>query len=439
VSGGSHSNGQNAKPTPTPRPRRHPKARVTPLPTVTSTPTAPPIAPHFAGSPRNLGDLFGLGSYVAQRTSGLQVQALNDARSTGVTWLREEFTANQIHSQTSGPYQWARYDRAVQRERRLGFHILGLLDYSNTFTWANHAYMPHSDIRSLAHDFAEYAYVMAKHYRSSIETWQVWNEPDLHLFWRPYPNASDYAIVLNQAYDAIKRANPKAQVVLGGPSGADPNAVRFVQRVVQAGGRFDILAMQPYQPTPGPQLLNEVQSLRAYSKPIWFTELGWAGETSCQSICGSEQSQGDRLARLYVAAAYSGVDRLFWYDLRDDGRRAYFEDHFGLLENNLAKKPSFWAYKLSLFLLDGGKLLGVARLRPQVLALEVRNHGKRFDIVWNDDLTSYKLNMAWTGPPAAVLNWRGQQVGSSSHAAVRMNMAQRSLLYIVPRHFSPVQ
>ena len=133
------------------------------------------------------------------------------------------------------------------------------------------------------------------------------------------------------------------------------------------------------------------------------------------------------------------VDRLFWYDLRDDGRLAYFEDHFGLLENGLAKKPSFWAYKLSLFLLNGGKLLGVAKLRPQVLALEVRNHGKTFDIVWNDDLTSYKLNMAWTGPPAAVLNWRGQQVGSSSRGAVRMYMPQRSLLYVVPLHFSPVQ
>ena len=406
-------------------------------PSPTATP-APPTRIVFKGPPRNFGDLFGLGSYAAQRaTANVQTPTLTKARATGVTWLREEFTANRMHSQTDGAYRWGSYDATVRRERNLGFHILGLLDYSNTFEWSNHSYMPHDHIAALSQDFASYAYAVARHYRNSIDTWQVWNEPDLHLFWRPYPDAGDYATLLNQAYTAIKRANPKAKVVLGGPSGADPHAMRFIQQVVDAGGKFDILSMQPYQPVPGPQLIGQVQALRKFHKPIWFTEMGWAGETACQNVCGSEYSQGDRLARLYLVAAYAGVDRLFWYDLRDDGQQANFEDHFGLLQHNLAPKPSYWAYKLSLFLLDGGRLLGVSHLRSQVYALEVRNHGRVFDIIWNNALSSYALNMTWKGRAAVVLDWQGHQVTKGTSTAVRMSVPQRSLWYILPPHFAP--
>jgi hypothetical protein len=265
----------------------------------------------------------------------------------------------------------------------------------------------------------------------------VWNEPDLRLFWRPYPNASDYVTLLNQAYEAIKRANPNAKVVLGGPSGADHNALGYLQKVVDAGGKFDILSMQPYQPVPGPQLVTQVQTLRNYGKPVWLTEMGWAGESACQNVCGSEYSQGDRLARLYMVAAYAGVGRLFWYDLRDDGTAANFEDHFGLLHHNLAKKPAYSAYRLSLFLLDNARLLGVAKLRPEVYAFEIRNHGKVFDVIWNNDLQSYPLNMTWKGRPASVLTWRGFQFTRGTTTAVRMEVRPRSIWYVVPPHFAP--
>ena len=215
VSGGSHDKGGTATPTPTPG--RHSKAPATPLPTVRPTPTAPPMALHFAGSPRKLGDLFGLGSYVAQRTSGLQVQALNDARSTGVTWLREEFTANQIHSQTSGPYRWARYDRRCDANVAWAFTSLACL---TTATRSPGQTMRTCHMVSILISCPRFRGVRICHGktlpRQHPHVAGV-SEPDLHLFWRPYPNASDYAIVLNQAYAAIKRANPKAQVVLGGP------------------------------------------------------------------------------------------------------------------------------------------------------------------------------------------------------------------------------
>ena len=44
--------------------------------------------------------------------------------------------------------------------------------------------------------------------------WQIWNEPNLSLYW-PQPFASSYVPLLRAAHDAIKRADPGAKVVLG--------------------------------------------------------------------------------------------------------------------------------------------------------------------------------------------------------------------------------
>ena len=352
----------------------------------------PPLK--FSGQARWTGDMYGLGSYAIQRYPNLMRPALYRARLTGADWLREEFTADRLHNSPYAPYHWRRYDLIVRHERRMGFHILGLLDYSNTwqgYAARNHGYMPHWLMPRLSREFAAYAYAIARHYRGQIDTWQIWNEPDLDIFWRPYPNATDYAHLLRRAYYAVKRANPHATVVLGGPSGADPNGLGFIHRVVASGGRFDVLSVQPYRDVPDLQLLSEVQSLRQYHRPIWFTEMGWAGETYCMSVCGPEISQADRLARLYVVAAYAGVKRIFWYDLRDDSTAANFESHFGLLQWNLAAKPAYVAYHVSQYYLNRAWYLGVDRLEPQVFAFQFKKKGSKFVVLWNNTLGPFGL------------------------------------------------
>ncbi len=372
-----------------------------------------------------------------QRYPDLSQPAVYRAWRTGVDWVREEFTADRLHRYTRGTYHWARYDRVVYKERHAGFHILGLLDYNNTWDGRDHAYMPHYLMPKLISDFAQYVYAIVRHYRGVIQDWQIWNEPDLHQFWHPYPNPVDYAHLLARAYEAVKQANPNATVVLGGPSGADPHPLTFIHDVAAAGGKFDVVSVQPYEDVPDLRLLSEVRALKAYRKPIWFTEMGWAGETSCENVCGTEGSQADRLARLYVVAAYAGVQRVFWYDLRDDGTGALFEDHFGLLEHDFAAKPAYVAYEVSLYYLNRAWLGGVDVLGPQVFAFQLWNHGHRFVVIWNNQLTSYRLRIPWRDGPARVLNWSGQQVGGDYRGVVGLTVYPRSILYIAPDHMVP--
>jgi len=174
------------------------------------------LTPGIALTAHRIHDVFGVGAFVTQRSNGVSRLVVGRAGLLGARWVREEFTATRLHSGSDSPYYWAPFDRVVREERKAGLHILGLLDYSNSWGYANHGWMPHADMRRLSADFAHYAYAVAHHYRGQIDFWQVWNEPNLKVFWHPAPNPGDYAQLVNAAYPAIKRGNPRARVVLAG-------------------------------------------------------------------------------------------------------------------------------------------------------------------------------------------------------------------------------
>ena len=51
------------------------------------------------------------------------------------------------------------------------------------------------------------------------------------------------------------------------------------------------------------------------------------------------------MATLYLVSALAGVKHLFWYDFRDDGVRATWADHFGLVEYDFSGKSAYRAYE----------------------------------------------------------------------------------------------
>ena len=146
---------------------------------------ASPLAPH------PVGDIFGAGSFVVQRSPTIAPLVIQRTAMLGAGWVREEFTASRLHNSTDAAYRFAWYDRVINRERRAGLRVLGLLDYSNTWKFGNHALVPHGSVSDVSADFARYAYAVVRHFRGRIQYWQVWNEPDLTRFWRPWPNTDD--------------------------------------------------------------------------------------------------------------------------------------------------------------------------------------------------------------------------------------------------------
>jgi hypothetical protein len=115
-----------------------------------------------------------------------------------------------------------------------------------------------------------------------IRMWQVWNEPNQGVYgWSDQPFARGYVALLRAARQAIKGADPDAQVVLAGMVGpASPHALT---QVYEAGGRglFDIADLHPFaiQPEGVLRIVTEARhSMNRHGDrktPISITELTW--------------------------------------------------------------------------------------------------------------------------------------------------------------------
>ena len=47
-----------------------------------------------------------------------------------------------------------------------------------------------------------------------IQSWQIWNEPNLAKYFAPQPSVSEYARLLEISQAAIRGQDPQAQIVL---------------------------------------------------------------------------------------------------------------------------------------------------------------------------------------------------------------------------------
>lgn len=169
-----------------------------------------------------------------------------------------------------------------------------------------------------------------------IKYWQVWNEPNVPLFWYPQPNATDYVRLLQMAYVAIKQANPQAIVVSAGPTGINPPK-QYLRDMYAAGARnyFDVLALNPYGQPNSPDtylkdyllfMKNIMEANGDLNTPIWITEIGWPTAPDAFGAV-SETQQADYLKRTYeIAQTLDFVKKVFWYRLQDVNG-----DGFGIL------------------------------------------------------------------------------------------------------------
>ena len=95
------------------------------------------------------------------------------------------------------------------------------------------------------------------HPTTSIE---IWNEPNLKLFWGGTPNPRDYLRLLKISKAAIRGVDPSAQIVFGGlfpfpmPQ-YGMKALKFLNKFYRGKGAkksFNVLSLHPYSYTPKP-------------------------------------------------------------------------------------------------------------------------------------------------------------------------------------------
>jgi hypothetical protein len=160
-----------------------------------------------------------------------------------------------------------------------------------------------------------YVRKVANRYKGRIRYYEIWNEANLPGFYSG--TVSQMVTLAKEAYKELKEVD-QANVVLS-PSGMGRGSnIQWLDDFFsQGGGRYcDVIAYHFYvTPAPPEEMLNVIgevkQVLKRHDivKPVWDTETGWDMD---KKFVDDEERMG-YLARAYILAWASGVERLYWY------------------------------------------------------------------------------------------------------------------------------
>jgi hypothetical protein len=213
---------------------------------------------------------------------------------------------------------------------------------------------------------------MAELFKGGPMAYEVWNEADEALWWKPGPNAAVYTDLLKKSYAAIKAKDPSATVLATPTTGANYG---WVEELYKNGakGHFDAMGVHtdtaclidsPYSyyrdPAAGNRIarftflgVREVKAAMAANgddKPVWITEMGWAaraGETCDSGAFAGKKAAGvseDQQAQFMLEAFHClqvdpafGVAVAMWFTHRDA--------HYGLLRPDGSPRPAYNAFK----------------------------------------------------------------------------------------------
>ncbi|WP_329567453.1 cellulase family glycosylhydrolase [Kitasatospora sp. NBC_01266] len=344
----------------------------------------PSQAPADPGKPLRIGISYG--DTLTWKNDQDLATGLGDAVDTGSKWIRVDLSWDDIQPDSPKTYEWQRFDRVLSAAKARGLEVLPTIGY--TPPWARKASCASDDACPPADPnlFAAFAAAAAKRYApQGVHTWEVWNEPNIP-FWAPAPDPAAYTQLLGDTSKALRAADPKAYILLGGlaavSTGQDAGYVSqgdFLTAVCKLGANkmVDAISYHPYtypylpsaktsfgtamediSSAPG----NLVAILTSYGTPdlpIWITETGAATNgpgtvtdgtvITPQNTHVTEQYQATIAAdTVRAAAANPHVAAVFWFTDQDTGQPSQKQQRslfYGLRRFDGTPKPALEAWK----------------------------------------------------------------------------------------------
>ena len=292
---------------------------------------------------------FGQGGAPVSDSFDTTNRELDAVAGTTASWLRVPVEWSAIEA-TKGQYNWGYLDNMVNSARARNLRILATVGF--TPAWARPqglGSLMWTTPPANAADFAAFTRQVVQRYGDRISVWQIWNEPNLALFFGFTNNkAAKYAELVKAAYPAIKAVQPNSTVVLAGLSrmSGDDAPPNFLNQLYAngIGGSFDAAAAHPYvfpsglaaDPENGWSDVGRMHDVMAGNgdggKKIWMTELGAATSDDGDGV--SQQEQARQISDVLGAVAalpYAGP--AFIYSIRDldSAQRGNREANFGAL------------------------------------------------------------------------------------------------------------
>ncbi|SDU61179.1 Cellulase (glycosyl hydrolase family 5) [Gordonia westfalica] len=269
---------------------------------------------------------------------------LDAVKRTKATWLRVTVDWNSIEA-AKNSYNWSTPDRIINAARARGLKVLA--NVVSSPPWSRPAGTFFTAPPTNNSDLSAFLKKFIARYGSKVTNYQIWNEPNLPIFFGWTVDAARYTSLLKAAYSTIKSAQWGSTVIAAGlaRSGGWNSPPNFVTAMYNAGakGSFDALAMHPYVFPGGlyanpenavtdiPAVRNLMIARGDGAKKIWFTELGAPTGTAADAV--SEWEQAKQITDVMGFAVSAGfVGPTFIYSIRDTGTNlADREQNFGAI------------------------------------------------------------------------------------------------------------
>jgi hypothetical protein len=310
-------------------------------------------------------DFLGMCSHFGQNAYPLESMAL--MRRYGIDQFRDEVSWGSYETQ-KGRLAMPGYAAAyLKRAAELKMRPLIIFDYANRFY--DQGGYPNSPEAIAA--FAAYAVDLARQTRGTVGMFEIWNEWVGGCGMNGRPGAHDgeaYGRLLKPTYEAVKKAFPDLTVVgIGGEYG--PKCADNILGALKTAGpkSMDAWSIHPYRyprPPEESDLVGEVGRIAGRvaeagaMRKAWITEIGYPTH---RTSGGSDlQAQARHAVRTLALLQFMrGVEKVFWYDFKDDGlTREYNEHNFGVVYHqrfDCAPKPAIVAMSAFIRLTAGAK------------------------------------------------------------------------------------
>lgn len=306
-------------------------------------------------------------AHISAPEGGTSDDRYRTALALGAGWNRFPLYWDRIEA-APGSFDWRAYDRQIADDLLYGLQINAILlgrpgFYAadggkiaglNTPVFADGSDIPGPD-KAINPDnvWARFVFETVSRYKpggtaslsgtlppgSGVRVWEIWNEPDVSLFWSASIN--EYARLLKVAYLTGKMADPDAIIMFAGLLfNTGDNWLARVLRLYESDPQretynsyMDAVAVHAYADPwrTGWLVLNVKQTLIAYKldKAIWVTENGapvwddypgptWATDPQEHLLRVTQQQQAWYVIQSAVYAWSEGASVLIFHQLYDD-------------------------------------------------------------------------------------------------------------------------
>lgn len=259
-------------------------------------------------------------------------------KRSGIKYLRISFGWDAIEHEKDN-YDWLFWDDFVKTGvEEYGITMIPYICYTpawnspepadSFYYWNN----PPKDFEQ----FGEFMFDLVSRYKKYIKTWELWNEPDISIYWRTQ-DVKTFAEFTKIGAVAVKKADPDAKVVLGGiayrpewiESLFKDHGVSEYVDVVNCHNYFETWHHNPVEEVT--KYINDVYNVvdkYGNDQPIWMAEVGYSTFKQGSMVSDSYSAYYeyehtpayqavDLVKRVALVRSTGQIDAMAWYEIKD--------------------------------------------------------------------------------------------------------------------------